>query len=128
MHVPVHLCRGPVEAPDPAVVAFYDRLLAVLSEPGTFRDGAWSLLPPRPAWAGNPTSQDFISYAWQARDGGSRVVVVNYSGHQAQCRLQLPFSGLAGRQFRLTDMMGSEVYVRDGNSLINPGLFINLGA
>ena len=128
VHVPVHLCRGPVEAPDPAVVAFYDRLLAVLSEPGTFRDGAWSLLPPRPAWAGNPTSQDFISYAWQARDGGSRVVVVNYSGHQAQCRLQLPFSGLAGRQFRLTDMMGSEVYVRDGNGLIDPGLFIDLGA
>ena len=86
------------------------------------------MLPPRPAWAGNPTSQDFISYAWQARDGGGRVVVVNYSDHQAQCRLQLPFSGLAGRQFRLTDMMGSEVYVRDGNGLIDPGLFIDLGA
>ena len=48
--------------------------------------------------------------------------------HQAQCRLRLPFSGLAGRQFRLTDMMGSEVYVRDGNGLIDPGLFIDLGA
>ena len=39
-----------------------------------------------------------------------------------------PSAGLAGRQFRLTDMMGSEVYVRDGNGLIDPGLFIDLGA
>jgi hypothetical protein len=40
----------------------------------------------------------------------------------------LPFSGLAGRQYRLIDMMGSEVYIRDGNGLIEPGLYIDLGA
>jgi hypothetical protein len=128
MRVPVHLRRGPVEAPDPDVAAFYDKLLAVLKEQDAFRDGAWSLIPPQPAWAGNPTWQDFVSYAWRTRDGGGRVVVVNYSDHQAQCRLRLPFSGLAGSQFRLTDMMGSEVYVRDGNGLIDPGLYIDLGA
>ena len=128
VRVPVHLRRGPVEAPDPDVVAFYDRLLAVLKEGDAFREGAWSSIPPQPAWAGNSTWQDFISYAWRAPDGGSRVFVVNYSDHQAQCRLRLPFSGLAGSQFRLTDMMGSEVYVRDGNGLIDPGLYIDLGA
>ena len=128
VRVPVHLRRGPVEAPDPDVAAFYDRLLAVLKEQDAFRDGAWSLIPPQPAWAGNSTWQDFVSYAWRTRDGGGRVVVVNYSDHQAQCRLRLPFSGLAGRQFRLTDMMGSEVYVRDGTGLIDPGLYIDLGA
>ena len=128
VHVPVHLCRCPVEAPDPDIVAFYDRLLAVLSEPGTFRNGVWSLIPPRPAWAGNATSQDFIAYAWSTPDGGARVVVVNYSEHQSQCYLQLPFSGLGGRQFRLTDTMGREVYDRDGDGLIDPGLYIDLGA
>jgi hypothetical protein len=128
MRVPVHLRRGPVEAPDPDVAAFYDKLLAVLKEQDAFRDGAWSLIPPQPAWAGNSTWQDFVSYAWRMGDGGGRVVVVNYSDHQAQCRLRLPFSGLAGSQFRLTDMMGGEVYVRDGNGLIDPGLYIDLGA
>jgi len=128
VRVPVHLRRGPVEAPDPDVAAFYDRLLAVLKEQDAFRDGAWSLIPPQPAWAGNATWQDFVSYAWRTGDGGGRVVVVNYSDHQAQCRLRLPSSGLAGRQFRLTDMMGREVYVRDGNGLIEPGLYIDLGA
>ncbi len=52
-----------------------------------FRNGAWSLIPPQSAWAGNPTWQDFISYAWQSPDGGRYVVVVNYSDHQGQCRL-----------------------------------------
>jgi len=42
--------------------------------------------------------------------------------------LRLPFAGLAGLRFRLVDMMGSEVYWRDGNESIAPGLFVDLGA
>ena len=127
MRVPVHLRRGPVEPPNADIAAFYDRLLAVLGSE-VFRDGAWSLIPPQPAWHGNPTWQDFVSCAWHARDGGSCIVVVNYSDHQGQCHLRLPVAGLAGMRFRLVDMMGSEVYDRDGASLVDPGLFIDLGA
>ena len=123
VRVPVHLRRGPVEPRDPDIAAFYDRLLTVL-----FRDGAWSLIPPQPAWPGNPSWQDFISYAWRAPDDGRYLVVVNYSDHQGQCRLRLPFTGLAGGRFRLVDLMGSEVYDRDGDGLIDPGLYIDLGA
>jgi len=123
VRVPVHLRRGPVEPRDPDIAAFYDRLLTVL-----FRDGAWSLIAPQPAWPGNPSWQDFISYAWRAPDGGRYLVVVNYSDHQGQCRLRLPFTGLAGGRFRLVDLMGSEVYDRDGDGLIDPGLYIDLGA
>jgi glycosidase len=121
--VPVHLRRGPVEPRNPDIAAFYDRLLTVL-----FRDGAWSLIAPQPAWPGNPSWQDFISYAWRAPDDGRYLVVVNYSDHQGQCRLRLPFTGLAGGRFRLVDLMGSEVYDRDGDGLIDPGLYIDLGA
>ena len=128
VRVPVHLCRAPVEAPNADFVAFYDRLLAALKTPDAFRNGAWSLVPPQSAWDGNPTWADFISYAWQSPDGGRFVVVVNYSDHQAQCRLRLPFDGLAGRQFRLIDIMGSEVYSRDGGDLVEPGLYIDLAA
>ncbi|MBN9089098.1 MAG: alpha-amylase [Reyranella sp.] len=124
--LPVHLCRAPVEAPDAEVATFYDRLLAALMSDG-FRNGDWTPIPPQPAWAGNPTWQDFISYAWQVPEGGRYVVVVNYSDHQGQCRLRLPFAGLAGRHFRLVDMMGSEVYEREGNALKDPGLYVDLG-
>jgi hypothetical protein len=127
VRVPVHLRRGPVEPRNAEIAAFYDRLLSVLKSDG-FRDGAWSLIPPRPAWDGNPTDQDFVSFAWRTRDGGGYVVVVNYSDHQGQCRLRVPFAGLAGRKVRLVDMMGSEVYDRDGAGLVEPGLFIDLGA
>jgi hypothetical protein len=124
--VPVHLCRGPVEPHDPAVAAFYDRLLSV-SQCDVFRDGAWSLIPPQPAWSGNPTCQDFVAYAWHGAGGASHVVVVNYSDHQAQCRLRLPFAGSAGR-WRLVDTMGSETYERGGQEMADPGLYIDLAA
>jgi hypothetical protein len=127
VRVPVHLCRGQVEPSNADSVAFYDRLLLALANAG-FRDGAWSLIPPHSAWDGNPTWQDFIAYAWQAPGGGHHVVVVNYSDHQGQCYLRLPFAGLAGGQFRLVDVMGSELYDRDGAGLVEPGLFIDLGA
>jgi alpha amylase-like protein len=127
VRVPAHLCRAPAEARHTDIAGFYDRLLAVLKT-DAFRNGAWSLIPPQPAWDGNPTAQDFISYAWQSPDGSRSVIVVNYSDHQGQCRLRLPFDGLAGRQFRLVDVMGSEVYVRDGGELLDPGLYIDLGA
>ena len=127
VRVPAHLCRGPVEPRNADIAAFYDRLLSLLRSDG-FRDGAWSLIPPQPAWDGNPTSQDFVSFAWQTQDGGGYIVVVNYSDHQGQCHLRLPFAGLAGRKVRLVDVMGSEVYDRDGAGLVEPGLFIDLGA
>jgi glycosidase len=126
VRVPVHLRRAPAEARNTDVVAFYDSLLATLRT-DAFRRGAWSLIAPQSAWDGNPTWQDFISYAWQSANGRC-VVVVNYSDHQGQCRLRLPFDDLAGRQFRLVDVMGSEVYGRDGGELVEPGLYIDLGA
>jgi hypothetical protein len=128
VRVPVHLRRGPIEARDADLAAFYDKLLAALATSEAFRQGAWSLIPPQSAWAGNPTWQDFISYAWVSPDGGRYIVVINYSDHQGQCRLRLPFNGLAGLKFQLTDVMGSEVYLRDGHELVDPGLYIDLGA
>ena len=115
-----------METPDADIVSFYDKLLAALTSDG-FRNGAWELIPPQLAWVGNPTWQDFISYAWHSWDGGRYVVVVNYSDHQGQCRLRLPFAELAGLEFRLVDVMGSEVYCRDGSDLSEAGLFIDLG-
>jgi hypothetical protein len=123
--VPAHLCRGPTEPLNADVIAFYDRLMSALKS-GGFCDGAWSLIPPQSAWEGNPTDQDFVAFAWQTPNG-RHVVAVNYSDHQAQCHLRLPFADLTGRKVQLADMMGSEVYERDGAGLVEPGLFIDLG-
>ncbi len=126
-HLPVHLRRGPWEPVDPEIAEFYERLLAVLHESETFRHGAWSLISAEAAWPGNPTWQDFIAYAWQDLDRDNHVLVVNYADHQGQCYLRLPFTNLNSGRFRLIDVMGSEVYDRDGDGLVDPGLYIDLG-
>ena len=93
--------------------------MQVLKETGAFRDGAWSQIQPQPAWPGNWTSDGFVAYAWAGEDGSRHVVVVNYAGNQAQCRLPLPFPEFRGKQVRLTDLMGTEVYDRDGTELVD---------
>ena len=126
VRVPTHLCRGPDEPTNPEIAAFYARLLAVLKRTA-FRDGTWSQIQPQPAWAGNWTSDGFVANAWASEDGSRHVVVVNYAGNQGQCKLSLPIPELRGKQVCLTDMMGIEVYDRDGSDLVDNGLFIDHG-
>jgi Alpha amylase, catalytic domain len=123
--VPAHLCRGPVEPIDQECVAFYGTLLRVLKEIDAFRDGAWSQIDPQAAWPGNWTSDCFVAYAWALDAGGRYVAVVNYAGNQSQCRLKLPFPELRGRAFSLTDVMGTEVYLRDGSDAVDNGLYVD---
>jgi Alpha amylase, catalytic domain len=125
IRIPVHLCRGPVEPADPEIAAFYERLLRLMRETGAFRDGAWSPIEPQPAWPGNWTADNFIAYAWAGDEGSRYVVVVNYAGTEGQCRLPLPFPELIGRQVRLTDLLGAEIYDRHGGELVNAGLYID---
>jgi hypothetical protein len=125
VRTPTHLCRAPAEPANPDIGAFYTRLLQVLKKTDAFRNGAWSQIDPLPAWPGNQTSSDFVAYAWAGEDARRHVVVVNYAANQGQCRLPLPFPELRGRQVRLTDVFGSEVYDRAGGELADPGLYID---
>jgi glycosidase len=123
--IPTHLCRGPVEQRNSKIAAFYSNLLQVLKQTPTFREGAWSQIQPQPAWSGNWTSDGFITYAWTAEDRSRYLVVVNYAGNQGQCRLPLPFPEFCGKPVRLTDVMGTETYDRDGSEIVDPGLYID---
>ena len=62
--ISIHLNRAPAEPPDPAVGAFYARLLEVLRDPA-LRDGAWRLLEPAEAWPGNGSWDGFVCFAWE---------------------------------------------------------------
>ena len=125
IRVPVHLCRGPIEPANSDCSHFYDKLLRVLRETDAFRNGAWSQIEPWAAWPGNWTSECFVACAWVHNTGSRYVVVVNYSGNQAQCRLSLPFPELRGTQVRLKDLTGTETYLRDGSDLAANGLYID---
>jgi hypothetical protein len=120
-----HLCRAPVEPVDAESQQFYDRLLAVLREPAV-RDGQWRMLECMSAWDGNWTWDCFVIFAWEGPERERLIVAVNYAANRSQCYVRLPLADLAGSQWRLRDMMGSEIYDRDGNDLQSRGLFLDM--
>jgi hypothetical protein len=127
VRISMHLCRGPVEAVDQDIEDFYCALLPLLHDP-LARDGAWQLLTCRPAWDGNASSDSFVAFCWSGQQSERRLIVVNYSDHQSQCYASLPWSDLAGRNWRFEDRMGSAVYGRQGDDLSTRGLYLDLPA
>ena len=125
VHVSPHLVRAPHEPVDAGLAAFYARLLAVLRRPAV-RDGAWSLLDCAAAWAGNPGAQQFIAWGWQLPHALRLCVAVNYAPQQGQCFVRLPWPELAGRHWRLRDLLGDAVYDRPGDDLLARGLYLDL--
>ena len=127
VRIPVHLRRGPAEPVDDAVAGFYAALLKCLRDP-VFRDGDWRLLECRAAWDGNWTSDCFLAFSWTGKDGARSVIAVNYSDHQSQCHVELPWTDLAGHTWQLRDRMGTSVYDKDGGDLAAHGLYLDMPA
>ena len=75
----------------------------------------WRLSECRPAWDGNPTSDQFVVMAWEGAPG-RLLVTVNYGPTQAQCWASVPLGGLEGK-VRLRDLLSDATYVRDGGEL-----------
>jgi hypothetical protein len=119
-----HLIRSPVEPLDEGVQHFYHRLLKVLRLPAV-RNGTWQPLEGMPIWEGDSTWANFIAFAWDA-PGCRLIVAVNYSPRQSQCYVRLPWSDLAGHRIRLDDLLQPVVYDREGEDLLNRGLYLDV--
>jgi hypothetical protein len=124
--IPMHLGRGPREPVDQKIEQFYSTMLPRLTE-RIFRQGDWRLLECHPAWGGNSTWDDFIAFAWTGDNGEHRLVVVNYSNHQSQCYVSLPWPDLKNRTWRFRDEMSPATYDRDGSNLASHGLYLDIG-
>ena len=120
-----HLGRAPEEPVNESLKQFYARLLEVLRRPAV-RDGEWRLLECAPAWDGNGSNDAFIAFAWQGADGVRVLVAVNYAAHPSQCHVRGSFGDLAGRSWRLRDLLGDAVYDREGNDLATNGLYLDV--
>jgi len=119
-----HLVRAPIEPRDARLARFYDRLLRVLRR-SDVRNGRWTLLDCTPAWEGNPTSDGFIAFAWQADEADRLIVAVNFAPTQGQCYVRLPVDG-AGATLRFDDLLSDAVYDRDGRDIASRGLYLDL--
>ena len=122
-----HLVRAPEEPVNQRMEQFYNRLLAVLRQT-VVREGCWQLLECRPAWDGNWTSDCFIASSWTGKVGEKCLVAVNYSDHQSQCYLTMPWDARAGQQWQLRDRMGTALFERNGEELTARGLYLDMPA
>jgi hypothetical protein len=115
--LPVFLARYPDEPADEERRAFHRELLTVAA---TVRQGEWRLLDTR-GWPDNQTHEDLLAWSWSRH-----AVVVNYSAHPSQGRVELPWPDLAGRTWRLTDLLDGQVFERSGDELAESGLYVDL--
>ncbi len=127
IRIPVHLRRGPAEPVDHGIAGLYEALLECLRDP-VFREGEWRLLECRPAWEGNWTSDCFVAYSWTGNGGRRRLVAVNYSDHQSQCYVTIPWADLEGQVWQLRDRIGVALYERSGGDLAARGLYLDMPA
>ncbi|MGZ4999208.1 MAG: alpha-amylase family glycosyl hydrolase, partial [Methylomonas sp.] len=123
--ISVHLSRGPQQPVDPGLQIFYRKLLEALRL-SVFHDGDWKLLACTPAWENNWTSECIIAFIWERQNAKRAVVAVNFAPNQSQCYLPLPGSLADACVYTLKNLMGSESYDRSGDSLVSPGLYLDM--
>ncbi|MFE2884821.1 alpha-amylase [Streptomyces sp. NPDC059272] len=121
---PVFLARRPEEPADKELQAFQHQLLAVVASSGMRREGEWQLLDCT-GWPDNPTHENLVAWSWTTASG-RHLVVVNLSEQPAQGRVRLPWPDLRGGTRQLAELLGDMTYERDGDELVDPGLFVAL--
>ncbi len=124
--LPVQIGRQPDEPADHGLEIFYRRLLAEVQDP-IYGRGRWRLFNLSPAWGANHSHESLVAHGW-SEDDDHRLVVVNLTGQQAQALINLsPWHGIAQATWSLDDALSGHRYIRTGASMVDPGLYIDLG-
>ena len=121
---PVFLGRRPQEVADPELQDFYTKLLETIDSL-VFRDGQWGLCERR-GWPDNSSFQNLVAWSWLKGDD-RYLIVVNLSDSAAQARIQIPWGEVRTETWRLSDVFSGATYDRDGDEMIFPGLYVELG-
>lgn len=123
LRIPVQLVREPEETPDPGLMKFYDRLLAVVNQ-AAFHEGEWRLLDARSAWTGNKSHRNLLAWMWHYR-GAIKIVAANYSASAAQGRLRLPLE-FARSEIIFEDELSGAAYTSRADEVHSQGLYVAL--
>jgi hypothetical protein len=123
--LPVQLTRRPREEVAPRTKAFFSQLLKIVAS-APFREGAWRLLMPRPAWHENYTWGNFLIFWWHHPSAGTRLVVINYAPLSGQCYVDVPLEDVSGTSIELRDLMSEAAYVRDKSGLVSKGIYFDI--
>jgi hypothetical protein len=124
VRVPVFLGRRPNEPVDRDMLGFYAKLLKAVNRP-VFRDGQWSLCE-RMGWPDNASFQNLVAWSW-LKDDELYLIVVNLSESPSQARVRVPWGDVGGARWNLIDVLSDTIFERDGDELVSPGLYVELG-
>jgi hypothetical protein len=121
LRTPVTLGRRAIEATDGELRSFVDLLLAALS--GGLRRGTWRLAAVE-GWPDNESAERLLAWTWE-QPGQRHLVVVNPSDGRADGMVRVPWTDLDGA-CTLVDLLSGAVFERDGNQIVNDGLYVAL--
>jgi hypothetical protein len=121
--LPVFLGRRPAEPIDADLQAFYQTLLDADFLEG-LREGNWQLCG-RTGWPDNASFLNLVAWSWHSAQE-HRLIVVNLSNAPAQGMVRLPWEDLPGSRWQVTDLFTGQGYMRGGDEMYYPGLYVDL--
>ena len=86
-----------------------------------FHDGEWRLLEPA-----GPAGRDVVGYGW-TYGAEHRLMAANLAPGRARCHLPWDSPTLAGHAWELRDLLTGRRATRDGGTLRDPGLHLDMG-
>ena len=101
--------------------AFY---LLLIGAAAKIRRGKWTLCAAT-GWPDNHSYKQLLAWSWSDREHRA-IVVINDADAPASARIQMPWDDLAGRTWRLDDVLAGVQYERDGTELAAEGLYVEL--
>jgi hypothetical protein len=90
------------------------------------KNGEWQWLDCQPAWEENGSWHAFVIHSWKGAAGERMLIAVNYAPHSSQCCIPLPFPEIRNRSAAFRDLLSAACYIREGNELLERGLYIDL--
>jgi hypothetical protein len=121
VHLPVLLGRRPTETVDEELRRFHLELLQATTPR---RRGAWALCDTS-GWPEDSSHNQLLAWSW-IDDEQRTLVVINYADTPAAARIHPTGGDLAGRSWRLEDVLSGQVFERDGTEMATDGLYVEL--
>lgn len=124
--LPVFLNRRPeepVDQDDLDLRAYYEKLLKETHR-DIFRNGDWRLCE-RSGWPDNQSCLNILTWCWVKGDE-RYLIVVNFSSGPAQALVMVPWDEMRGKTWNLDDRLSGETFERNGNEMLDSGLYVNL--
>lgn len=125
VRLPVFLRRRPDELVDQESLVFHEKLLEIIADEA-FHEGHWQMCECG-GWADNDNYQYFLAWTW-AWKKEYYLAVINYRNQESQGKVKFYWPELKGKTWRLHDLLSDIHYDRQGDEMLQPGLYIGLPA